>query len=119
MLVDFTQLILAMVAMLVAATAADLLRGWLFKQPGEQSRRVSDSLLVNLLFFVMAPAMLYAWFYPLVPFSGYRAGLFLGWCFFLLAVQPARWSITPLSRQQAGASISMPHRSCSILWEGR
>ena len=88
MLVDFPQLIMAMAAMLVAATAADLLRGWLFKQPGEQSKQFSDSLLVNLLFFVMAPAMLYAWFYPLVPFSGFRAGLFLALAFFLLAVAP-------------------------------
>jgi hypothetical protein len=88
MLVDFTQLIMAMIAMLVAAMVADLMRGWLFKQPGEQSRQFSDLLLINLLFFVMAPAMLYAWFYPLVPFAGFRAGLFLALAFFLLAVAP-------------------------------
>jgi hypothetical protein len=88
MLVDFTQLILAMLAMLAASTAADLLRGRILRQPGERSRQFSDHLLMNLLFFVMSPAMLYAWFYPVVPFSGYRAGLFLALAFFLLAVTP-------------------------------
>jgi len=82
------RLLLTMAAMLVTALVLDVVRPFIIREPGEQTLRRADRLLVNLLSFVLIPGMLYAWFYPLVPFSGFRAGLFLGWCFFLLAVAP-------------------------------
>jgi hypothetical protein len=89
MIVHMPRLLLTMAAMLVIALVLDVIRPRVIQDPGEQTLRRSDRLLVNLLFFVLTPAVLYAWFYPLVPFSGYRAGLFLGWSFFLLAVAPS------------------------------
>jgi hypothetical protein len=88
MLIDLPRLLWAMLAMLAAATLWDIVHARLHHQPGEQTLRGPDRLLVNLLFFVLTPGLLYAWFYPLVPFSGFRAGLFLALCFFLLGVSP-------------------------------
>jgi hypothetical protein len=88
MLIDLPRLLWAMLAMLAAATLWDVVRAQLHRAPGEQALRVTDRLLVNLLFFVLTPGLLYAWFYPLVPFSGLRAGLFLALCLFLLGVSP-------------------------------
>jgi len=87
-IVHMPRILLTMAAMLVSALIIDVLRPLIIREPGEQTLRRTDRLLVNLLFFALIPGMLYAWFYPLVPFSGFRAGLFLGWCFFLLAVAP-------------------------------
>ena len=88
MIVDLPLLISAMAAMFVAAFAVDLVRPRVIREAGVQRLTWADHLLVNLLFFVLTPGMLYGWFYPLVPFSGYRAGLFLALAFFLLAIAP-------------------------------
>jgi hypothetical protein len=81
-------MLVAMGAMLVAAVVLDLLRPLFIREKGEQDLRSSDRLLVNVLFFSLTPGMLYAWFYPLVPYSGFRAGLFLAVVFFLLGIAP-------------------------------
>lgn len=88
MLVDLPLLGLAVGAACLAAVLFDLLRPLLIREPGAQSLRASDLLLVNVLFFAMAPGMLYSWFYPLVPFSGFRAGVFMGVALFFLGVAP-------------------------------
>jgi hypothetical protein len=81
-------MLLAAGAMLGAAIVLDLLRPVLVREEGEQPLRPSDRLLVNILFFSLTPGMLYAWFYPLVPFSGVRAGFFLAIVLCLLGIAP-------------------------------
>ena len=81
-------MLLAVGAMLGAAAVLDLLRPVFIREKGEQDLGSSDRLLINVLFFSLTPGMLYAWFYPLVPFSGFRAGLFLAVLFFLLGIAP-------------------------------
>ena len=88
MIVQLPALALAAGLMLITGTVLDLLQPWVIREEGVQPLRWSDRLLVNLLFFSLAPGALYAWFYPLVPFSGYRAGVFLALAFFLLAIAP-------------------------------
>jgi len=88
MVVDFALLIMALSLMFVMATMADFMRIKLLKEPGMQTATFTDRNLINLLFFVMIPGMIYAWFYPIVPFSGYRAGLFMAICLYLLAAAP-------------------------------
>ena len=88
MLVDLPLLGLAVAAACAAAIVFDLVRPLAIREPGAQSLRWSDLLLVNVLFFGMGPGMLYSWFYPLVPFSGFRAGVFMGVALFFLAVAP-------------------------------
>ena len=102
-IVDFTLLIIALMAMLVVATTADFLRMMILKEPGMHDATFMDRTLINLLFFVMIPGMLYAWFYPLVPFSGYRAGLFMGISLYLLAAAPtmAAYRLQVLERKGA------------------
>ena len=88
MLVQLPLLGLTVAAMFVAALGLDLLRPVVIREAGVQPLRFADRVLVNLLFFALAPGMLYSWFYPLVPFSGFRAGVFMALVFFLLAVAP-------------------------------
>ena len=88
MLVDLPLLALAVGASCATSVVFDLLRPVVIREPGTQSLRWSDLLLVNVLFFAMGPGMLYSWFYPLVPFSGFRAGVFMGVALFFLAVAP-------------------------------
>ena len=99
-------LAVAVGAMFAAAFVMDLLRPLLIREPGTQALRWADRILVNLLFFSLAPGMLYAWFYPLVPFSGYRAGVFMALAFFLLAVAPTfavyRLDVTERTRATLG-----------------
>ena len=99
-------LALAVSTMFAAALAMDLLRPHVIREPGTQALRWADRLLVNLLFFSLSPGMLYAWFYPLVPFSGYRAGVFMALAFFLLAVAPTfavyRLDVTERTRATLG-----------------
>lgn len=106
MLVQLPLLGVTVVAMFVAALGMDLLRPWVIREKGTQQLRFADRVLVNLLFFSVSPGMLYAWFYPLVPFSGYRAGVFLALAFFLLAVAPTlavyRLDVTERSRATLG-----------------
>jgi hypothetical protein len=87
-LIHLPEMLLAAGAMLGAAVVLDLLRPLLIREEGEQNLRSSDRLLINVLFFSLTPGMLYAWFYPLVPFSGFRAGLFLAVILFLLGIAP-------------------------------
>ena len=88
MIVDFALLTVALSLMFGMATIADVLRIMLLKEPGMQSATFTDRSLINILFFVMIPGMIYAWFYPIIPFSGYRAGLFMAICLYLLAAAP-------------------------------
>ena len=88
MIVHLPLLLLTMAAMFGMALLADVLRPLVIREEGEQPLGWSNRILVNVLFFALTPGMLYGWFYPLVPFSGYRAGLFLGFALFLLAVAP-------------------------------
>lgn len=87
-MVDFVLLTAALSLMFVMATGADFLRIRLLNEPGMQASTFTDRSLINILFFVMIPGMIYAWFYPVVPFSGYRAGLFMAICLYLLAAVP-------------------------------
>lgn len=88
MLIEVPLLLGAMLAMLVAAIVLDVARDLLLGKGALASLRASDGLLVNLLFFTLLPGTIYGWLYPLVPFSGLRAGLFLGALLFVLAVAP-------------------------------
>jgi len=88
MLVEFPLLLTAIAFMTIAALAVDLVRDLVFKTHAVSPARFSDRILVNLLFFAMLPATLYVWFYPLVPFSGVRVGIFLALLMFLLAIAP-------------------------------
>lgn len=106
MLVQLPLLGLTVAAMFVLALGLDLLRPVLVREPGVQSLRFADRVLVNLLFFSLAPGMMYAWFYPLVPFSGFRAGVFMAVALFLLAVAPTfavyRLDVTDRTRATLG-----------------
>jgi hypothetical protein len=106
MLVHVPLLALAVAASLAAALAFDVLRPWIIREPGTQSLRWADLVLVNLLFFSLGPGMIYAWVYPLVPFSGWRAGVFMGVGLFLLAVAPTfavyRLDVTDRTRATFG-----------------
>jgi hypothetical protein len=88
MLVHLPLLAAAAAAMFVAAILLDLVRPLIIREAGTQPLRWPDVVLVNLLFFCVTPGMLYAWSYPLVPFSGFRAGLFMAAALFVLAVAP-------------------------------
>jgi hypothetical protein len=88
MLIDFSLLLGAMLAMMTAAVMIDFVRDRVHGKEGSASPRMSDSLLVNLLFFTLLPGTIYGWLFPLVPFSGLRAGLFLALLLFVLAVAP-------------------------------
>lgn len=88
MLVEFPLLLATIGLMLVTGLGVDLLRDLAFKAHRVAPARFSDRILVNLLFFAMLPATLYVWFYPLVPFTGVRVGLFLALAMFLLAIAP-------------------------------
>lgn len=88
MLIELPLLLGAMLAMMAAAVLVDLVRDRVHGKAGTASPRMSDGLLVNLLFFTLLPGTIYGWLYPLVPFSGLRAGLFLALVLFLLAVAP-------------------------------
>lgn len=74
--------------MFVAGLGLDLVRDFAFKSHAVVPARFSDRVLINLLFFAMLPASIYVWFYPLVPFTGVRVGLFLALIMFLLAIAP-------------------------------
>lgn len=88
MLVDLPLLGTAVLLCAGLGCLFDVLCPLVIREPGLLPLRWSDRILVNVLFFAMAPGMLYSWFYPLVPFSGYRAGLFMGVALFFLAVAP-------------------------------
>lgn len=88
MLIDLPLLISAMLAMLACAALADFARDRVHTRAGSASERFTDRLLVNVLFFALLPGTLYGWLYPLVPFSGWRAGGFLALFLYALAVAP-------------------------------
>lgn len=44
--------------------------------------------LMNLAFLVILPAVVYSWFYVLVPFYGIRAGVALAMLVFMLGIVP-------------------------------
>jgi len=88
MLIDFPLLLGAMLATLTLAILADFARDRVHGKEGTSSPRMSDRLLVNLLFYPLLPGTIYGWLFPLVPFSGLRAGLFLGLLLFMLGVAP-------------------------------
>ena len=105
MIVDFELLLMALSLMFVLAMTADYLRIKILKEPGMQSATFMDRNLINLLFFVMIPGMIYAWFYPIVPFSGYRAGLFMALSLYLLAAAPTI----------AAYRLQMPERTGAVM----
>lgn len=45
-------------------------------------------LLVNLVFVVMLPAIVYAALYPILPFTSYRAGFFIALFIFAVGILP-------------------------------
>lgn len=106
MLVDLPLLAMAVASCAAVGFAFDVVRPLVIREPGLQALRWSDLLLVNVLFFAMGPGMLYSWFYPLVPFSGYRAGVFMGVALFFLAVAPTfavyRLDVTERTRATFG-----------------
>lgn len=101
---DYPRLLLATGVMLAAALVVDLLRYVFHRGKGEMAYGISEILLLDIFFFALFPAFLYAWMYPLVPFSGLRAGLFLGSFMVLLAVLPtlASFRLNAPSGQAAG-----------------
>jgi hypothetical protein len=101
---DYPLLLLAMGAMVAAALAVDLLRQVFHRGQGEMAYGISELLLLDIFFFALFPSFLYGWMYPLVPFGGLRAGLFLGSFMVLLAVLPtlASFRLNAPSGQAAG-----------------
>lgn len=45
-------------------------------------------LVINLIFLVMLPAIIYASLYPILPFTSYRAGVFIALFIFAVGVLP-------------------------------
>lgn len=88
MLIDLPLLTGAILAMLGCATVADFVRDRTLARAGLASGQFADRLRVNVLFFALLPATLYAWLFPLVPFSGWRAGGLLALFLYALAVAP-------------------------------
>jgi hypothetical protein len=107
MLIDLPLLTGAMLAMLAAATAIDFLRDRALGRAGLASNRYADRLLVNVLFFAMMPATIYGWLFPLVPFSGWRAGGLLALFLFALGVAPTLSAYRV--QDPGGAPVTMGH----------
>lgn len=107
MLIDFPLLLGAILAMLAAAVVMDFVRDRVQGTEGTSALCTSDGLLVNLLFFALLPGTIYGWLYPLVPFTGLRAGLFLAALLFVLAVAPtlAAYRI----KAPGGAEVTLGH----------
>jgi hypothetical protein len=47
-----------------------------------------STFIVELIFFVFIPALIYAWFYTVIPFSGIRGGVSVALVIFILGVLP-------------------------------
>lgn len=51
------------------------------------------TFVVELIFYIFIPAMVYAWFYTLIPFSGIRGGLSVALMIYVLGAVPISISI--------------------------
>ena len=47
-----------------------------------------SSFIVEYIFFVLLPAVIYGWFYTVIPFSGIRGGVAVGLYLFLFGMIP-------------------------------
>jgi hypothetical protein len=47
-------------------------------------------LVIGIIFLVMLPAIIYALLYPVLPFTSYRAGFFVGLFIFAVGVLPVQ-----------------------------
>lgn len=47
-----------------------------------------STFIVELIFFVFIPAVIYAWFYTVIPFSGIRGGVSVALVIFILGILP-------------------------------
>lgn len=63
-----------------------LLRRW--HQESEFEAFFWGPLVINLIFMVMLPAIIYASLYPILPFSGQHSGIFIGLFVFAVGALP-------------------------------
>jgi len=47
-----------------------------------------SSFIIEFIFFVLLPAVVYGWFYTVLPFSGIRGGIAVGLYLFLFGIVP-------------------------------
>ncbi|HHI02678.1 MAG TPA: hypothetical protein ENL22_04070 [candidate division Zixibacteria bacterium] len=47
-----------------------------------------SNFIIEFIFFVLLPAIIYGWFYTVLPFSGLRGGLSVGLYLFLFGIVP-------------------------------
>lgn len=47
-----------------------------------------SNFIIEFIFFVLLPAIIYGWFYTILPFSGIRGGLSVGLYLFLFGIVP-------------------------------
>lgn len=47
-----------------------------------------SNFIIEFIFFVLLPAIIYGWFYTILPFSGLRGGLSVGLYLFLFGIIP-------------------------------
>ncbi len=47
-----------------------------------------SNFIIEFIFFVLLPAIVYGWFYTIMPFSGLRGGLSVGLYLFLFGIVP-------------------------------
>jgi hypothetical protein len=44
--------------------------------------------IIEFIFFVLIPSVVYGWFYTIIPFSGFRGGVAVGFSLFLFGMIP-------------------------------
>jgi hypothetical protein len=47
-----------------------------------------SSFIIEFIFFVLLPSVVYGWFYTLIPFSGLRGGIMVGLYLLLFGMMP-------------------------------
>jgi len=60
-----------------------------FASDGSLSPQFTSPFLVNFVFIVMLPCIVYAALYPVLPFTSYRSGFFIALFIFGVGVLPA------------------------------
>jgi hypothetical protein len=79
-----TLLVLEIVRFLIQKTLSRR-----FASDGSLNPQFMSSFLVNFVFIVMLPCIVYAALYPVLPFTSYRSGFFIALFIFGVGVLPA------------------------------